>query len=251
MSRATLRRGSGALAGANARDLGVPVKLGCAVQDTTWKAGRDVLRFRANPWTENLVATGGKENDLKVWDLQGADRTVPLFQARNVKNTKLDLRVPIAINDIQFLNADGNRLITGTAYHQVRAGTGFDFITSGATNDQGSAPAKNARTPQSGARLRHQSEPAAGAGRRRRRHADQVNRRRPRWPVRAKDLFARTKMSASQGGSLDSTLGLHCSCVGRTIVVGNSVGMVVLLDLRTGRTVGGIKGTGTSYGNYV
>jgi len=73
------------------------------------------------------VATGGKENDLKVWDLQGADRTVPLFQARNVKNTKLDLRVPITINDIHFLNAEGTRLVTGTAYHQVGAAAGFGF----------------------------------------------------------------------------------------------------------------------------
>ena len=88
-------------------------------QDDVRKVGKGVLRFRASPWLDNLVATGGQENDLHVWDLAGSDKTVPLFQARNVKPTKLDLRVPITINDIQFANAEGNRLVTATAYHQV------------------------------------------------------------------------------------------------------------------------------------
>jgi ribosome biogenesis protein NSA1 len=35
-----------------------------------------------NPAQQNLVATGGKENDLKLWSLDGT--TKPLFTAKNV-----------------------------------------------------------------------------------------------------------------------------------------------------------------------
>jgi WD40 repeat protein len=79
-----------------------------------------VARFRASAWQEHLVATGGTENDLAVWDLTASDRTTPAFKARNVPPTKLDLRVPVAITDVHFASADGTRLITGTAHHQVR-----------------------------------------------------------------------------------------------------------------------------------
>jgi len=38
--------------------------------------------MRANPSQHNLVATGGKENDLKLWNLE--DSAQPLFTAKNV-----------------------------------------------------------------------------------------------------------------------------------------------------------------------
>ena len=93
---------------------------GVGPQDDVWSVGKGVVRFRACPWQDHLVATGGTENDLHVWDLGAGDKTTPIFQARNVKATKLDLRVPIAITDIQFMNAQGTRVVTGTALHQVR-----------------------------------------------------------------------------------------------------------------------------------
>ena len=84
------------------------------------------------------VATGGKENDLKVWD--GNKPEKPVFQAKNVnqntfsKNTYLflfsryqvqndwlDLRVPVWVSQVCFVPATGDKptVVVGTGYHQV------------------------------------------------------------------------------------------------------------------------------------
>ncbi|KAF6107107.1 WD repeat domain 74 [Phyllostomus discolor] len=73
--------------------------------------------MRQNPVHPHVVATGGKENALKVWDLQGSAE--PVFRAKNVRNDWLDLRVPIWDQDIQFL-PESQKLVTCTGYHQVR-----------------------------------------------------------------------------------------------------------------------------------
>lgn len=44
--------------------------------------GDKVCRMRQNPQMPHLVATGGKGNDLKIWDLQNP--TEPVFKAKNV-----------------------------------------------------------------------------------------------------------------------------------------------------------------------
>lgn len=36
----------------------------------------------ANPFRSHQIATGGEENDLKIWDLQ--NRSEPVFKAKNV-----------------------------------------------------------------------------------------------------------------------------------------------------------------------
>uniref|UniRef100_A0A6I8N6L8 WD repeat-containing protein 74 n=1 Tax=Ornithorhynchus anatinus TaxID=9258 RepID=A0A6I8N6L8_ORNAN len=81
------------------------------------QVGPKVCRMRQDPERPHLVATGGKENALKVWDLQGSQE--PVFRAKNVRNDWLDLRVPIWDQDIQFLPGS-QRLVTCTGYHQVR-----------------------------------------------------------------------------------------------------------------------------------
>lgn len=40
--------------------------------------------MRQDPARPHLVATGGKENALKVWDLQGSEE--PVFRAKNVSD---------------------------------------------------------------------------------------------------------------------------------------------------------------------
>ncbi|XP_039113627.1 WD repeat-containing protein 74 isoform X3 [Hyaena hyaena] len=79
--------------------------------------GPGVCRMRQDPARPHVVATGGKENALKVWDLQGSEE--PLFRAKNVRNDWLDLRVPIWDQDIQFLPGS-QKLVTCTGYRQVR-----------------------------------------------------------------------------------------------------------------------------------
>ncbi|KAF5925997.1 hypothetical protein HPG69_016033 [Diceros bicornis minor] len=81
------------------------------------RVGPGVCRMRQDPAHPHVVATGGKENALKVWDLQGSEE--PVFRAKNVRNDWLDLRVPIWDQDIQFLPAS-QKLVTCTGYHQVR-----------------------------------------------------------------------------------------------------------------------------------
>ncbi|XP_048475658.1 WD repeat-containing protein 74 isoform X2 [Rhincodon typus] len=81
------------------------------------QVGRGVCRMRQDPGRPERVATGGKENDLKVWDLQRLQE--PVFKARNVRNDWLDLRVPIWVRDIQFIPAS-DTIITCTGHSQVR-----------------------------------------------------------------------------------------------------------------------------------
>nr|XP_005988851.2 PREDICTED: WD repeat-containing protein 74 isoform X2 [Latimeria chalumnae] len=79
--------------------------------------GRDVTKMCQNLEKRNLVGTGGKENDLKIWDLQKPEE--PLFKAKNVRNDWLDLRVPVWIRDMQFIPGS-DKIVTCTGHHQVR-----------------------------------------------------------------------------------------------------------------------------------
>ncbi|XP_053133664.1 WD repeat-containing protein 74 [Hemicordylus capensis] len=81
------------------------------------QVGPGVCRMRQNPVQGHCVATGGKENCLKVWDLQQPQE--PIFRAKNVRNDWLDLRVPIWDRDMQFLPGS-EKIVTCTGHHQVR-----------------------------------------------------------------------------------------------------------------------------------
>lgn len=47
----------------------------------TFQAGSHLERMRQSPLDKNVIATGGKENDLKLWDIQTGKQT---FSAKNV-----------------------------------------------------------------------------------------------------------------------------------------------------------------------
>eukprot|EP00128_Syssomonas_multiformis_P012551 Colp12_sorted_trinity150504_noHs@35034 len=68
----------------------------------------------------NLVATGGKENDLKIWDF--SEETPKLkFHAKNVPHDKLDLRVPVHVSGIGFLpGTQGNQVFVCTKHRHLR-----------------------------------------------------------------------------------------------------------------------------------
>ncbi|KAG9352011.1 hypothetical protein JZ751_023262 [Albula glossodonta] len=80
-------------------------------------AGSNVCRMRQNPSQRHRVATGGKENGLKVWDLERPES--PIFTAKNVRNDWLDLRVPEWVRDMAFI-PDSEKIVTCTGHHQVR-----------------------------------------------------------------------------------------------------------------------------------
>nr|XP_060614231.1 WD repeat-containing protein 74 [Anolis sagrei ordinatus] len=81
------------------------------------QVGPGVCRMRQNPATPHQVATGGKENCLKVWDLCKPQETI--FRAKNVRHDWLDLRVRIWERDMQFLPGS-QKIVTCTGHHQVR-----------------------------------------------------------------------------------------------------------------------------------
>lgn len=45
-------------------------------------AGENLSHMRVSPFNTNLIATGGKKNDLQIWDLEKPEN--PTFKAKNV-----------------------------------------------------------------------------------------------------------------------------------------------------------------------
>ena len=83
--------------------------------------GANVARMRANPESPLQVATGGRENDLKLWD--GNNLEEPVFEAKNVRNDFLDLRVPVWVTDLGFVPgtaASQPVIAVGTGHKQLR-----------------------------------------------------------------------------------------------------------------------------------
>jgi len=84
-------------------------------KETTINAGSNICRMRRSPLKTNILATGGKENPLKLWDLQSPKQ--PIFMVKNVKHDWLDLRVPIWETDFRFVN---ECIVTCTGHHHIR-----------------------------------------------------------------------------------------------------------------------------------
>lgn len=85
----------------------------------TLKAGRELCRMRRCPADARIVATGGKENDVQVWDLTGGC-SEPAFAAKNVRPDNLELRVPVWVTDVCFPVHGSSQLVASA----LRDGTG-------------------------------------------------------------------------------------------------------------------------------
>ncbi|GAA6229202.1 WD repeat-containing protein 74 [Lates japonicus] len=83
---------------------------------TQLDAGKNVCRMRQSPVHRHKVATGGKENGLKIWDLEKPEK--PVFTAKNLRDDWLDLRRPHWVRDMAFI-PDSDKVVTCTGYHQV------------------------------------------------------------------------------------------------------------------------------------
>ncbi|OQR84202.1 hypothetical protein ACHHYP_13731 [Achlya hypogyna] len=83
-----------------------------------FSVGQDIHTLRVDPLSSNIIAIGGKERDLNLWDLETQTAT---FKAKNVTHDNLDMRVPVWVKAIEFLPpSGGHRLVVGTGHHQVR-----------------------------------------------------------------------------------------------------------------------------------
>ncbi|XP_012251897.2 WD repeat-containing protein 74 [Athalia rosae] len=63
-------------------------------------AGKDLHRMRHSKFDEKIIATGGRENELKLFDLETQKQ---VFTEKNVAPDALQLRKPIWVSDIGFL----------------------------------------------------------------------------------------------------------------------------------------------------
>ncbi|XP_050924112.1 WD repeat-containing protein 74 [Lates calcarifer] len=83
---------------------------------TQLDAGKNVCRMRQSPVHRHKVATGGKENGLKIWDLEKPEK--PVFTAKNLRDDWLDLRRPHWVRDMAFI-PDSDKVVTCTGFCQV------------------------------------------------------------------------------------------------------------------------------------
>jgi len=81
-------------------------------------AGQDLYCIDQSPTNSIHIASGGKKNPLKIWDVSKPGEP-PIFSAKNVKNDWLNLHVPIWVTKSQF-TADGKRIITASGYAEIR-----------------------------------------------------------------------------------------------------------------------------------
>ncbi|CAG8708495.1 14667_t:CDS:2 [Dentiscutata erythropus] len=86
--------------------------------------------LRVHPKENNIFALGGRERDLTLWDVNSNPTPITknkgskngiIWNGKNIKSDFADLRVPIWITDIQFLDEQNTtKILTGTKYHQIR-----------------------------------------------------------------------------------------------------------------------------------
>lgn len=86
----------------------------CAMEK---QVGSDIQTMVTNT-TRTLLATGGQENDLKLWNVE--DMSKPVFAAKNVRNDFLNLRVPVWVTAAEFLKDSESEIVVGTGNHTVR-----------------------------------------------------------------------------------------------------------------------------------
>lgn len=85
-------------------------------EETEFQVGGPVSCMKAISKGPMIIATGGKQNDLKLWDVETKTK---IFNARNVKKDMLELEVPIWISDIEYIPSTEYQLVTCTKYGQV------------------------------------------------------------------------------------------------------------------------------------
>ncbi|XP_045102755.1 WD repeat-containing protein 74-like [Portunus trituberculatus] len=97
-------------------------------QVTLWQSGNNVeinalgkgeflTRMRQDPTSPSMIATGGKESDLHLWDFSKPEEAI--FTAKNVKPDMLELRVPVWITDISYLG-DHHSIAISSRHKHIR-----------------------------------------------------------------------------------------------------------------------------------
>ncbi|KAK8389349.1 hypothetical protein O3P69_008828 [Scylla paramamosain] len=88
-----------------------------AVEINALAKGEFLTRMRQDPTSPSVIATGGKESDLHLWDFNTPEEAI--FTAKNVKPDMLELRVPVWITDISFLG-DHHSIAISSRHKHIR-----------------------------------------------------------------------------------------------------------------------------------
>ncbi|XP_014214966.1 WD repeat-containing protein 74 [Copidosoma floridanum] len=78
------------------------------------EAGEGLCRMRQARKEKTVIATGGLENPLKLFNLEKKANT---FTAKNVRHDWLEMRVPVSISDLCFMSDDRQVLTVGKYGH--------------------------------------------------------------------------------------------------------------------------------------
>lgn len=81
---------------------------------------KDMRKLRQCPSDKKFYATGGKENDVQIWNIESEKPEIPVFKARNVPHDNLDLKLPVWVQDLTFLPRTSEVVAVGTRYGQIR-----------------------------------------------------------------------------------------------------------------------------------
>ncbi|CAD5224970.1 unnamed protein product [Bursaphelenchus xylophilus] len=81
-----------------------------------FEAGANLNFLITDPNNREVALTGGKENTLKLWDLE---RKATLWSMKNLKDDYLSLRIPIWEANGRFVK-DSKLICTTTGHHQIR-----------------------------------------------------------------------------------------------------------------------------------
>ena len=82
--------------------------------------GKHLSKVQQCPEDRSIFASGGKENDLKIWNLNSPDPTIPIFKAKNIAHDFLDLRVPVWVQDLTFMPQSNELIGLCSRYGHVR-----------------------------------------------------------------------------------------------------------------------------------
>ncbi|XP_046400027.1 WD repeat-containing protein 74 [Ischnura elegans] len=85
--------------------------------EETIKTGPCLERMRHSSYDREIIAVGGKESDLSLWNLEAKEKCV--FRAKNVPHNHLQLRVPIWVSDMAFLPGS-QKVVTCSRYGHLR-----------------------------------------------------------------------------------------------------------------------------------
>lgn len=66
---------------------------------------------------QGVVATGGRSNDLKLWNLETSRQ---IFAAKNVRKNELDVEVPVWVSDVAIEPDTNHHVVVCSRYGHVR-----------------------------------------------------------------------------------------------------------------------------------